>query len=561
MAAGTIGQYRVERLIKRGGMGAVYLGVDPDLKRRAAIKLLRDDLDGDDARERFRREAMAIAALDHPNVIRIFHYGFDDDRPYIAMEFVEGETLGELIRRGAGLALERKLQIVEDVCCGLGAAHRAGIVHRDIKPANILVAHGGAVKVIDFGIARTPDTTLTQLGALVGTLDYMAPEQFNDCGVDDRTDIFAVGVLLYELITRMRPFAGDSGATLASRVRQRDPLSLSSVCPEIAPDIAAIVGKALEYDPDRRYQNVEALREALTAARRGSSAIGDETLVSPRGRTTPPTPVPPLGDARAFTWRRAAIVGSAGLALLAVAVGIDRVLSSVDTPALPPVEAPAPPPRGASLPSIVAVAHIPAPPRAAATPAPPTPAATPVRSPAPAPTPAPERPKAPSPPPSPGAPAPRDVIAVPSEPGVSPQVAAPAPPPPPAPAAVPAAPPPASIFAPGARQLVREAVERYMQAMSNRDIAAIAAVRPLDTEVQRAMEANFAALRSWRVTLADPFVTVSMDATSARVTGKMKYENVRSLDGRQGRVKDQNVTIMLRRTAGGWQITDISVSS
>src|SRR5689334_2841676 len=127
MAPLRIGKYRVERLIKRGGMGAVYLALDPELNRRAAIKVLRDDLEGDDNRERFRREAMAIAALDHPNIIRIFHAGVDDDRPYIAMEYVHGESLADLIKRNAALPLERKLQIVEDVCSALGAAHDVDI--------------------------------------------------------------------------------------------------------------------------------------------------------------------------------------------------------------------------------------------------------------------------------------------------------------------------------------------------------------------------------------------------------------------------------------------------
>src|SRR5262245_42066957 len=241
MAVRTIGPYRIERLIKRGGMGAVYLGVDPDLKRRAAVKVLRDDLEGDDDRERFRREAVAIAALDHPNIVRIFHAGVDEDQPYIAMEYVHGDTLAELMRRGAALSLERKLQIVEDVCRALAAAHRADIVHRDIKPANILVGLDGTVKVVDFGIARTPDSALTQLGMLVGTLEYMAPEQFGDDGVDARADIYAVGVLLYELIAQKRPFAGDVPATVAARVLRRTPTSLSVACPEIDADIVAIV--------------------------------------------------------------------------------------------------------------------------------------------------------------------------------------------------------------------------------------------------------------------------------------------------------------------------------
>ena len=566
MAVPTIGKYRIERLIKRGGMGAVYLGFDPELRRPAAIKVLRDNLDGDDLRERFRREAIAIAALRHPNIVTIFHADVEEGRPYIAMEYVPGETLADLIRRDA-LPLGRKLQIVEDVCGALGAAHRAGIVHRDIKPANILVDHDGTVKVVDFGIARTPDATLTQLGVLVGTLDYMAPEQLTDRAVDGRTDIFAVGVLLYELLANRRPFPGDFHATLAARVHHRDPIPLSDVYPEIDAATAAIVAMALEHDPARRYQDVQALREDLTAARLRLSAVGDETVVSPRA--CPPAPSTRVsGRLQAFPWRATAVAGATGLTIvLAAAMGVDPLASDAGATRLPLVRPPAPPTPGASLPPVAPVSHIPAPPAVRS----PAAAAPPVEGPGPKPSPPPaDRPVTPPPlrPGPSGVPGASVESPTPSVPGAvesgavdeePPRTQAPAPVAPPgqSPLAPPAVPTPVSVPAASERRLVRDAVERYMQAMSDRNLTAMAELRSLDPAMRAAMEAQFRELRSWKVTLADPFVSVNLDAATAMVTGRIKYQDVRSRDDRRGRVKDQNVTIELRKTAGAWLITGI----
>jgi len=548
MAPLTIGKYRVDRLIKRGGMGAVYLALDPELNRRAAIKVLRDDLEGDDNRERFRREAMAIAALDHPNIVRIFHAGVDDDRPYIAMEYVNGESLADLIKRNAALPLERKLQIVEDVCSALGAAHDVHIVHRDIKPANVLVAEDGTVKVVDFGIARTPDTTLTQLGMLVGTVDYMAPEQFGDRAVDGRADIFAVGVLLYELIAQRRPFPGEFQATLAARVRQRRPISLAAVCSEIDRGIAAIVAKALEHDPRRRYQNVRDLRDALAAARRRASAMDQATLVSPRGHSALLTGRPNRGRARA--WRGLAVGSATSLVLAAAA------WASIERGAFAPQELPAVRPAGRfpfadGLPRVVP-GDVPQPPPVLVA-APPAPSIEKPVSMAVAPPKIVTAPRSEPPTPKPAASV--EVVTLPSEP---PQPAADAPGPTvavaqPAPSTAPPVLPPTTTD----HQLVREVVDRYLRAMIDRNVAAMADLRTLDLTTRAQMEEQFSKLRSWKVTLADSFVTVTFDGSSARVTGRMKYEDVRLLDGRGGNAKDQNVTIELRKIAGVWRITQI----
>ena len=556
MAVPTIGPYRIERLIKRGGMGAVYLGFDPDLKRRAAIKVLRDDLDGDDDRERFRREAVAIAALDHPNIIRIFHAGVDERQPYIAMEYVHGETLAEVMRRGAVLSLERKLQIVEDVCRALAAAHRADIVHRDIKPANILVGHDGTVKVVDFGIARTPDSALTQLGMLVGTLEYMAPEQFGDDGVDAHTDIYAVGVLLYELIAQKRPFAGDLRATVAARVQQRSPMSLMAVCPDIDADIAAIVATALAHDPVQRYQDVESLRVALAAARQRLSAGDNATLVSPRERTATSHTSVARRD-RAFPWRETAAAGALGLAAVAAfAAGIGRIAGVVVTSEPPSVQPPAPSAPGAGLPPFVPV-DVPAPPPVRITH---SEGPSPGKS-APVGVEVVNRTAEPKPePPSPGDPKPvSGVDRSPESPRTEREptpvaagaVASPSP------ASPPPSEPPAFTPTRSERQAVADVVERYMQAMSDRDLAAMAEFRRLEPAMRAQIEAQFQELRSWKVTLAGAFVSVDVDGSSATVTGRIRYQDVRSRDDRGGRVKDQSVRIQLRKTAGAWRITAI----
>ena len=289
----TIGKYRIDKLIKRGGMGAVYLGFDPELKRPAAIKVLRDDLDDGDAQERFKREAVAVAALRHPNIVTIYHADVDDGRPYIAMEYIPGESLAELIRRNAPMSLPRKLQIVEDICRALAAAHRAGIVHRDIKPANVMVDGEEHVILLDFGIARTPDATLTQTGAFVGTLSYMAPEQLTDgTQADHRSDVFAVGAVLFELIAGKPAFPrGVPGAAPGEA-----PL-LSDVS-DAGREVSAVVAKALRMDPATRYKDVETLRTDLADVR--SAVEAGRTVISkrlwPRPQPAVPAAPPPTPD-------------------------------------------------------------------------------------------------------------------------------------------------------------------------------------------------------------------------------------------------------------------------
>jgi serine/threonine protein kinase len=201
-----IDRYEIVERLGRGGMGVVYLATDPALGRTVAIKMLTED--NEELRERFAREARSAAALKHNNIVTIYDVGEDQGRPFIAMEYLEGENLAEVIRRRAQVPLRQKLDWILELCAGLGYAHRTHIVHRDIKPANLLITTEGALKILDFGIARvTADATadgLTRMGMLMGSPHYMSPEQAEGQPVDERSDIFAVGLVMYELLSSAR---------------------------------------------------------------------------------------------------------------------------------------------------------------------------------------------------------------------------------------------------------------------------------------------------------------------------------------------------------------------
>jgi predicted Ser/Thr protein kinase len=263
----TIAKYQIRGLLRRGGMGALYLAYDPELERQVVIKLLRDDIEDPSVRERFSREAKAVARLRHPNVVTIFEYGIHDGKQYIVMEYIPGETFADLIRRRAVLSLERKLELMEGVCAGLAYAHAAGIVHRDIKPANLMLDVDGNSKVLDFGIAQTGAATLTLEGNLIGTLNYMSPEQLMSGRGDIRSDVFAVGAVLYELIAYQQAFPGDLSDGLAARIVHSEPSPLATLCPDLRPGLLRTAAKALDKRPEERYQDLTALKSDLARMR------------------------------------------------------------------------------------------------------------------------------------------------------------------------------------------------------------------------------------------------------------------------------------------------------
>jgi len=268
------GKYRIIEEIGRGGMGVVYKAEDLKLKRSVALKFLPPHLmDSPELKERFLIEAQAAAALSHPNICVIYEVGESEERPYIAMEFVEGETLRDKVKKGS-LKPEDALGIISQVAAGLSEAHNKGIIHRDIKSANIMVTTKGQAKVMDFGLAKLRGgLSLTKSQTTLGTVAYMSPEQARGEEVDRRTDIWSLGVVLYEMLAGRLPFRGDHDQAVIHSILHQDPESLVKARPGTAPELAQIVGRALVKKPADRYQTMEELREDLAAVAEGFRPI------------------------------------------------------------------------------------------------------------------------------------------------------------------------------------------------------------------------------------------------------------------------------------------------
>src|SRR5580693_1342502 len=260
------GRYELTHLIARGGMAQVYRAMDRQLERPVALKVLFPELSVDKTFvERFRREAQAAANLSHPNIVPVFDWGEDDGVYFIVMEYVDGRSLSAVLRDPQKLPPNQIAQIGAGVAAALAFAHRHGVIHRDVKPGNILITPDGEVKVTDFGIARAMNTeeSLTQTGAVMGTAAYFSPEQAEGKTVDARSDIYSLGVVLYEMAVGRPPFTGDSPVAVASKhVRDIPPLprDLNDTVP---PDLEAVVMKAMAKSPDMRYSSAEELRADL----------------------------------------------------------------------------------------------------------------------------------------------------------------------------------------------------------------------------------------------------------------------------------------------------------
>src|ERR687894_855517 len=284
------GRYELEDLLGRGGMAEVRRAVDTRLGRPVAIKQLRTDLATDPTfQARFRREAQSAAGLNHPNIVAVYDTGEETDPrtgtsiPYIVMELVEGPTLRDVLRDGRKILPERALELTQGVLDALSYSHKAGIVHRDIKPANVMLTGNGAVKVMDFGIARAvADTsaTMTQTAAVIGTAQYLSPEQARGETVDARSDLYSAGCLMYELLVGRPPFVGDSPVSVAYQHVREAPVPPSQLDPVITPDIDAVTLKALAKDPADRYQSAREMKADITRVLSGQQA----TAVVPRVR-------------------------------------------------------------------------------------------------------------------------------------------------------------------------------------------------------------------------------------------------------------------------------------
>ncbi|WP_328293868.1 Stk1 family PASTA domain-containing Ser/Thr kinase [Kineococcus sp. NBC_00420] len=307
------GRYEVGSLLGRGGMAEVHVARDTRLGRMVAVKLLRSDLARDPSfQARFRREAQAAAGLNHPSIVAVYDTGADTtvepgggrvELPWIVMEYVEGRTLRDMLRTDHPLAIEECLSITEGILNGLEYSHRMGIVHRDIKPANVMITPAGEIKVMDFGIARAvsdSSATLTQTSAVMGTAQYLSPEQARGEQVDSRSDLYSTGCLLYEILTGRPPFTGDAPVAVAYQHVSEQPRPPSALAPQIPPAVDHVVLMALSKDREHRYQSAadfaDDLRRAVEGRPLRGASFATQTFAAapPTAATTvtPPVAVP-----------------------------------------------------------------------------------------------------------------------------------------------------------------------------------------------------------------------------------------------------------------------------
>ena len=260
-------KFRIERRLGQGGMGTVYEGYDVTLGRRVAIKTLTSDaISNEDARARFEREARAAAQLDHQNIVTVYELGNfgGNDKPYIVMEHLEGIDLSDLIRAEKQVNLGEALSIVARLCRALDFAHQHNVVHRDVKPSNVRCLDDGRVKIMDFGIARMEGAThLTQKGMLIGTLQYMAPEQVQGLELDGRADLFSAACILYEMLAGELPFTGDNLTAIVFKIVHGEAKPILEHRPDLPEQIGDILGRAMAKEPDQRYATAGELADEL----------------------------------------------------------------------------------------------------------------------------------------------------------------------------------------------------------------------------------------------------------------------------------------------------------
>jgi serine/threonine-protein kinase len=595
--AATIGKYQILHLVGEGAMGAVYRALDPVLQRPVAIKVMSDAVSREqELRERFLREAQAAGSLQHPNVVTIYDFGEVEGHLYIAMEFLDGEDLEALLARGDELPLPAKLGIAVDVLGGLSYAHKRGIVHRDIKPANIRVTEDARAKIMDFGVAHLTSQKMTRTGITMGTPNYMAPEQVTAGAIGPHTDVFSLGAVLYELVTRHKPFAADTLHAVLYKIVSEPTPPPSTYAPGLPPALDAIVARALTKDPVARYQtaaemanDLTELRALLTTGPRPSASISlnarlAEIPAAPTSTPAPvpvPVPVPAPAPAPAPPPAASATKGAGRGALLATgAVAAAAVAAAVWVLGGRSGASPAP---SASPAAAAPVAGSPEAPAAGAAPevapivAPPVPASPAVSTPAPAAAATAERPpavarpaasRATGEPPRVAAgaapagsstarvPEPTPTLTVPRPPAVTTTTRSEAPAPAPArevaPPVVEARPAPAP--AANAAAEIADAVARYARAISARDLGAVRAAYPSISGAQaQNFERFFATVRELQATFSLGNLDVSGATAEGRLTGV--YEFVTG--GGQRQRSPVSFQASFRRAGDGWVLSSV----
>jgi serine/threonine-protein kinase len=316
-----IGKYQITEVVGRGAMGIVYKAFDPNIRRTVAIKTIRLDGTEDDTTQallaRFRNEAQAAGRLSHPGIVSVYEYGEDEGIAYIAMEFIQGNSLREYFARGTRFSESDAVSTMTQLLEALSYAHEQGVWHRDIKPANLIVMRNGKLKIADFGIARIDSLSLTQTGFVIGTPGYMAPEHYTGGAIDWRADVFSAGVVMYELLTGVKPFAGTVETAAYKVCHDHPPLpSQVRLDPPVASAYDAIVARAIAKKPRERFESANAFRCALLDAHAApvSATLSEETILTeaaqpmkieptnPGSATNPPTPTPGRSTAPPPGW-------------------------------------------------------------------------------------------------------------------------------------------------------------------------------------------------------------------------------------------------------------------
>jgi serine/threonine protein kinase len=552
-----IGKYNIIELIGEGAMGVVYKATDSVLDRVVAIKVMNESIARqEDLRKRFLREAQAAASLQHPNVVCIYDLGDVGGHLYIAMEFIEGVDLEKLIELGQPLSLQAKLDIVIDVLTGLSFAHKRGIVHRDIKPANIRVTEEGRAKIMDFGVAHLASSSMTRTGAFLGTPSFMAPEQITEGKTTPATDLFAVGGVLFQLLTLMKPFDGPTLQNLFFKIITEKQRRVSELMPGLPPALDGIVEKALAKDPADRYSSALDMANDLTSVRAKLSGPSYPESVSLSASVS--SAIEQSRKHSRTKTRNLTYAGAGALAAIIVAVGWSQVVKSRATPS-PAVDATAPIVTPATQASIVATTLPPVVKTGSPVSPPPTLARQARKQETVAATervvrggnstkidPRPIQSASvvaaaqlkPAPPPTP--PVQQEVVT--QQPVI---VARPAPTPQETPAP--------AVTTPVAADIA-PAIESYARAIESRDIGAIRRAYPgLTSDQQRGFEQFFQSARSINVTFKVANVEGSGSSADARLVGTYEYVNS------EGRPEKQpvNFAASLRRDGNGWRLVSV----